>query len=222
MKERRGNRGFSVIELLTVMAVILLLAALLLPALGRVKAKGKDVTCLNNLKQWGLATHLFTVDNNDFLPADGVPNPLPTSTNSGWYVDLPPEIGLPKYHEMPWHTNPAVDPGRSTWICPANSRRSNGKNLFHYCLNQYVNGTGSNNQPTKISSLMGPSSLVWLFDTKNLPAVGYWSYVHTNVHHGGAQFLYIDGHVVGWRSQEFWLVPENKARTNNPAIRWIP
>lgn len=222
MKRRLSSQAFSLLELLTVVAVILVLAGMLMPVIGRVKAKGRDLSCLNNLRQWGLATHLYAADNNDLLPSDGVPNPLPTSTNSGWYVDLPPLIGLQKYHELPWHTNPAADPGRSIWICPANPRRSNGRNLFHYCLNQNVNGTGANNQPTKMTALRDTGTLVWLFDSKNLPAVGSWNFVHTNIHGGGAQFLYLDGHVRRWNNQEYWLLPESKARTNNPAIRWMP
>src|SRR5438093_4418002 len=33
------------------------------------------IACLNNLKQWGLATHLYADDHDDFLPPDGTPNP---------------------------------------------------------------------------------------------------------------------------------------------------
>jgi prepilin-type processing-associated H-X9-DG protein len=216
------SHAFSLIELLVVIGVIMILVALLAPVITRVKGQGQDLGCLNNLKQWGLATHLYGLANDDYLPPEGVPNPSDTSINSGWYVELPREIGLPAYHDLPWRTNPAVDPGRSIWICPANSRRSNGKNLFHYCLNEHINGTGKNNHPVRLGSVTEPSTLVWLFDSKNLPAVGYWNFVHTNLHQTGAQFLFLDGHVQRWPNREYWLWPENRARTNNPVIRWIP
>jgi prepilin-type N-terminal cleavage/methylation domain-containing protein/prepilin-type processing-associated H-X9-DG protein len=217
-----GQRGFTLIELLVVIAIIAILAGMLLPSLSRANSKVKATACLNNLRQWGLATQLYTLDNNDFLPADGTPNPSVSSTNTGWYVTLPRQISLPPYHTMAWHTNASVDPGRSLWICPANKRRSNGLNLFHYCLNEHVNGTGAENAPVRLSSITHLESMVWIFDSKNLPAVGYWGFSHTNLHSGGAQFTFLDGHSARFKSSEYWDFTTGKGLTNNPKLRWDP
>ncbi len=56
--------GFTLMELLVVMAVIAALAALLLPALSRSKASAYRLKCVSNLRQLGLATHMYWDDNN--------------------------------------------------------------------------------------------------------------------------------------------------------------
>ena len=216
-----AGRAFTLIELLVVVAIIAILAALLLPALARAKQTAKTTVCISNLKQWGQATHLYTTDNDDLLPQDGAPNPGNSSTNVGWYVDLPKVLNLPRYHDMPWRTNAAIEPGNSVWICPANPRRSNGNNLFHYCLNENINGTGSGNQ-ARLSSLPNPSALVWLFDSKNLPAVGTPNFIHTNLHSRGANILFLDTHVSRCPNSVYWNFASNRAITNNPEIVWYP
>jgi prepilin-type N-terminal cleavage/methylation domain-containing protein/prepilin-type processing-associated H-X9-DG protein len=221
-RSARSWCAFTLAELLVVIAVIGVLAGLLLPVLGRARESARGAACLNNLRQWGLATYLYIADHDGYLPRDGAPTPTASSTNYGWYIQLPKQLKLPRYHEMEWRTNASVEPGRSVWICPSNRRRSNGNNLFHYCLNEQVNGTGPTSRQVQIETINRPALAIWLFDSKNLPAVGRWNFVHTNLHRDGAQFTFLDGHAAWFRNTAYWDFASNKGRTNNPNLTWIP
>ncbi|SPE62450.1 conserved hypothetical protein [Verrucomicrobia bacterium] len=79
----QAGAGFSLIELLVVMAIIALLAAMLLPSLRRASEAGRATACLSNLRQIGLALQLYAQDNKNRLPvmrdksATSVTNDLP-------------------------------------------------------------------------------------------------------------------------------------------------
>ena len=69
-----ARRAFTLIELLVVVAIIAILAALLLPALGKAKEEAKSAQCISNLHQISLATLQYANDNNDtfYCDANGV------------------------------------------------------------------------------------------------------------------------------------------------------
>lgn len=72
MKTNRA--AFTLIELLTVIAIIGILAAILIPVVGRVRDHARTAACTSNLRQLGLAVLLYANENDDFLPPSRHPS----------------------------------------------------------------------------------------------------------------------------------------------------
>lgn len=62
------RRRFTLIELLVVIAIIAILAAILLPALGKARERGRSSSCISNLKQIGSALGMYVNDNGGWMP----------------------------------------------------------------------------------------------------------------------------------------------------------
>jgi prepilin-type N-terminal cleavage/methylation domain-containing protein len=124
------SRGFTLIELMMVIAIIAILASMLFAVLAQAQEKGRSTQCLSNLRQWGMAFRMYADDNDDFLPrrGQGVQTLQQIDRPTDWFNALPSYLGLSSFQMMASNNLMPAAHSHSVFICPA--ANNPGSNYF--------------------------------------------------------------------------------------------
>ena len=169
MRNRRASLlAFTLVELLVTMAIIAVLAALILPALGRSKESGRTTFCQGNLHQVGLALQLYVDDNKNIMPTMEDYTNGPASNQPTINLVLAPQLA-----------------STNVLCCPSDNKyfQQGGSS---YGWNYLLNGENADN--LQMMKLPLPVARIMVVYDKE----GFHALLGTN---HAQNFLYADGHI---------------------------
>ncbi|MGD0816493.1 MAG: DUF1559 domain-containing protein [Verrucomicrobiota bacterium] len=217
----RSASAFTLIELLVTIAIIAILAALLLPALGPARDKARAAQCTANLGQWGLALRMYADDNNDFLPrrGQGVQTLALITRPDDWFNALPPYFKLAQFQQLIAEGEKPAAGQHSIFICPD---ATDPGGTYFLCYGQNMNLSPWNLPlATKYSAVVLPNLVVAFGESpgpyaSTYPSTQAYSIVARHIHR--INLLFLGGEVHSFTGLYAGCGVGDPGRTD---VRWL-
>ena len=205
----KHHSAFTIIELLVVIAIIAILAAILFPVFARAQEAARKTTCASNLRQLGLAAHMYAQDHDEVLPCDYYACNSST-THSRLVAQL-----LPYVKNMQIFYCPSVM-RIATWMpdyAPTDANKAAGNIGYYYLSYDQFPSTVTPGKPTYGTWISWGFLCTWAGDTPRVMTEGWdsdcWLWVdpwtklsrtEENItlhqsHQSSINVCYLDGHV---------------------------
>lgn len=239
----RRDHGFTLIELMIVVAILGILAGLMTGVIGYIQNSAKRNECLNNLRQWGGAMSMYLDEHRS--------RTFPTyeadlTSETAWFNVLPPYLekssASAPYKELAAEGKPIPHPGegsKSIFLCPLDdgpAEETDPKTYYSsYTMNVYVND--AENKPPRSkrlrdSQLKFPSAFVVMTETCDGRVGGATSGADQHLvsvepaatafrHNKSINLLFADGHAATMPQSAIWSDSMTKGQ-NLGGVQWNP
>ncbi len=230
-------RGFTLVELLVVVSIIALLISILLPSLRNAREQGKQVLCMSNMRQMGIAMLSYALNNLEYLPASSCPLAEPD-------IEHPEELYwltiLQKYAGQPLVGRCRSDKTEKpflNWANPPHRDEWTKYRWSSYAINACLGPLKSNLALQRLNLIKTPAAVIYIAEIRSGDSYDCADHIHSDLWEGledpkqsvawnrhlkKSNYLFTDSHVEPMCWKKTWDFPSVNLWWPKHAPGWPP
>ena len=232
-----ARRGFTLIELLVVVAIIALLISILLPSLRQAREQAKQVVCMSNMQQMGVAMLSYALNNREYVPGSSCPLAEPD-------IEHPEELYwltiLQKYTNQTLIgrcCGDKTDKRFLDWAHPPPREEWTNYRWSSYAINACLGPLKSDLAVQRLNRIRTPAAVIYLAEIRSGDSYDYADHIHSDMWEGQedpkqsvawdrhlerSNYLFADSHVEAVRWKKTWDFPRVNLWWPRHAPGWPP